>query len=88
MAAFIQSPPSQGSCEQIENRLLPALGVRRSARATPVERALRARFHLWIRRREGAGLAQFNFFTASGVGEGERSSLSFSRDEPYGRSIL
>ena len=59
-------PSREGSCEKIENRLLPALSVRRSARSTQVERALRARFHLWIRRRDGSGLAQFNFFTASG----------------------
>ena len=58
----------EGSCEKIENRLLPALSVRRSARSTQVERALRARFHLTIQRRDGSGLAQFNFFTASGPG--------------------
>jgi len=52
----------EGSCEPIENRLLPALSVRRSARATLVERALRVRFHLWIQRRDGAGLAQFQSF--------------------------
>ena len=46
---------AEGSCEKIENRLLPALSVRRSARATQVERALRARFHLWARRRNGSG---------------------------------
>ena len=46
----------------------PALSLRRSARSTQVERALRARFHLWIRRLEGSGFAQFNFFTASGAG--------------------
>ncbi len=56
----------EGSCEKIQNRLLPALSVRRSARSTQVKRALRARFHLWIRRRDGSGLAQFNVFTASG----------------------
>ena len=49
--------PSQGSCEKIENRLFPTLSARRSARSTQVERALRARFHLWIRRRDGSGLA-------------------------------
>ena len=46
-ADWIRLPPPQcgGSCEKIENRLFPALSVRRSARATLVERALRARFH-------------------------------------------
>ena len=34
--------PGEGSCEKIENRFLPALSVRRSARSTQVERALRA----------------------------------------------
>jgi len=64
----IQIPGKAGSCETIEDRLLPALSVRRGtavprARATLVERALRARFHLWIRRRDGSGLAQLNLFT-------------------------
>ncbi len=64
--------PNAGSCEKIENRLLPALSVRRGtavprARATQLERALRARFHLSIWRRGGLGLAQFNLFTAPGV---------------------
>ena len=71
------SPRRQGRCEKIENRLLPALSVRRGtavprARATLVERALRARFRLWIRRRDGSGLAQLNFFTASGC-QGSRA---------------
>jgi hypothetical protein len=48
------------------------------ARATLVERALRARFHLWMRRRDGSGLAQFNFFTVSGVG-GEGDSCEVNR---------
>ena len=70
-------PAHEGSCEKVENRLLPALSVRRGtavprARSTQVERALRARFHLWIRRRNGSGLVQFNFFTASGYGIYER----------------
>ena len=68
-AAFGSPRPNagEGRCEKNEKRLLPTLSVRRSARATLVERALRARFHLWIRRRDGSGLAQLNFFTASGV---------------------
>ena len=65
-----ESPPPEGSCERIENRLLSALSVRGSARATQVERALRARFHRWTRRWDGSGLARFNFFTASGPGVG------------------
>jgi len=36
--------PSKGSCEKIENRFVSATSVRRSARSTQVERALRARF--------------------------------------------
>jgi hypothetical protein len=40
------APPMEGSCNKIENRLLPALSVRGSARSTQVERALRARFRL------------------------------------------
>jgi len=68
----INSPLGKGSCEKIESRLLPALSVRRGtavsrARSTQVERALRARFHLWIRRRNGSGLAQFNFSQLQGV---------------------
>ena len=34
----------EGSCEKIEDRLFPARSVRRGARSTQVERALRARF--------------------------------------------
>ena len=70
LALLTLATPFAGSCEKIENRLLPALSVRRSARATLVERSLRARFHLWIRRRDGSGLAQLNFFTASGLRPG------------------
>jgi len=48
------------------------LGKRRHVAALQMykleERALRALFHLWTRRRDGSGLAQFNFFTAPGVG--------------------
>ena len=66
----------EGSCEKIENRLLPALSVRRSARSTQVERALRARFRLWIQNRDGSRSSQFNFFTASGArGEGASTRL-------------
>jgi hypothetical protein len=61
---------SQGSCEKIEDRLTPGLSVRRSARSTQVERTLRVRFHLWIRRRDGSGSAQFKRFTASGPSVG------------------
>ena len=35
----------KGSCERIEDRLLPGPSVRRSARSTWVQRALRARCH-------------------------------------------
>ena len=46
---FLQlSPLGKGSCKIIENRLLPALSVRGSARSTQVARALRARFRLRI----------------------------------------
>ena len=50
--------PNEGRCEEVKNRcrLLLALSVSRRtavprARSTRVERALRARFHLWMRRR-------------------------------------
>ncbi len=46
--------------------LLPARSVRWSARSTQVERALCARFRLWIQNRDGSGLSRFNFFTAPG----------------------
>ena len=59
---------SEGSCEKIENRLHPALSVRRSARATQVERALRARFHLWTRRRDGSGWLNSFFSQLQGGG--------------------
>jgi hypothetical protein len=58
--------PARWSCEKIEDRVLPARSVRRSARSTQVERALRARFRPWIQNRDGAGSSRFNFFTASG----------------------
>jgi len=68
----------EGSCEKIENRLLPALSVRRRtavprARATQVERALRARFHLWTRRRDGSGWLNSIFSQLQGLG-GEGAS--------------
>ena len=54
--------------ESFENSRSIISGAKRarSARSTQVERALRARFDLWIRRRDGSGLAQFNLFTGSG----------------------
>jgi len=67
----------EGNCERIENRLLPALSVRRSARATQVERALRARFHLWIRRRAAQGWLNSIFSQLQGLGgEGDTSRLN------------
>ena len=65
--SFMAIGTPEGSCEKIENRLLLARSVRRSARSTQVERALRARFRLWIQNRDGSGLSRFNFFTAPGV---------------------
>ena len=38
--------------------------------STQVERALRARFQLWIQNRDWSGSSRFNFFTASGRGAG------------------
>ena len=73
LARLMSDQPHEGSCEEIENRLLPAPSVRRGtavprARSTQVERELCARFHLWIRRRDRSGLAQFDFSTALGCG--------------------
>jgi len=78
-----------GSCEKIENRLLPALSVRRGtavprARATQVERALRARFHLWTRRRDGSGWPNSIFSQLQGNG----GQLSCSGDEEFRPCIL
>ncbi len=83
----------EGNCEQIENRLLPALSVRRGTAApracsAQVERALRARFHLWIRRRDGSGLAQFIFFTASKAeGRGGSASAGVAAKTQYRMGI-
>jgi hypothetical protein len=62
------SPLTKGSCEKIEDRLLPARSVRRSARSTQVEGALRTRFGLWIQNRDRSEPSRFNFFTAPGGG--------------------
>ena len=83
----------EGSCEKIENRLLSTLSVRRSARSTQVERALRARFRLWIQNRDGSGLSRFNFFTASGEGSCEnlwwqRLELRVSDRSPFPKGGL
>jgi hypothetical protein len=61
-------PSLEGSCEKIQDRICPAKSVRRSARSTQVERALRARFELWIPSRDLSRSSQFNFFTAPGHG--------------------
>jgi hypothetical protein len=44
------------------------------ARSTQVERALRARFQLWIQNHNGSAPRRFNLFTAPGAGgEGDTS---------------
>ena len=55
----------KGSREKIQDRVFTARSVRRSARSTQVERALRARFGLWIFGRDTSGVS-IQFFTASG----------------------
>ena len=76
-------PSRERSCEKIKNRLLPALSVRRSARATLVERALRARFHLWVRGQGGSGLAQLIVFTASGARAVRRWGELWCREQTH-----
>jgi hypothetical protein len=58
-------PAPHKSCEKIEHRLPPGLSVRRSARSTQMEHALRARFYLRIRRWDGSAPAQFNSYQGS-----------------------
>ena len=69
--------------KKLKNRLLRPLSVRRSARTTQVERALRARFHMWIWRWDRSRMARFNVFTASG-----RTLRSCSESAARGRDAL
>jgi len=55
--------------------------VRGIAHSTQVERALRARFRLWIQSCDGSGSFGFNFFTGPGGGaEVGGVSLQIRRD--------
>ena len=62
--------------KKLPSWLFTAGGVRRSARFTLVERALRARFRLWLQNRDKSGLSDAVFSQLQGRCQGNGGRLT------------